>query len=187
MRIISGDWKGRCLKTVRGMQTRPTSDKVKGAIFNILGSKVVNAKVLDLFAGTGNLSFEALSRGAVHAVLVEKNSRAWETVRENQVLLGAEERVNILKMDAYSYLNQKRQEKFDLIFLDPPYRQGIVDKVLSFLRDNPLLNPKGVVIIETASDEKIPEDIFPLERIITKEYGDTKIWFLQEAEEHEEG
>lgn len=187
MRIISGVWKGRRLKSVKGMKTRPTSDKVKGAIFNILGSKVVDAKILDLFAGTGNLSCEALSRGAVSAVLVEKYNDAWEIAKENIAMLNAEDRTNVLQMDAFHFLNQHNQEKYDLIFIDPPYHQGIVDKILTYLRCNSYLESNGVIIIETASDEDFKEELYPLERMITKEYGDTKIWFLQEAEEQEEG
>lgn len=187
MRIISGEWKGRRVKAVKGLQTRPTAAKVKGAIFNILGNKVVKAKVLDLFAGTGNLALEALSRGAVQVVLVEINHKAWETLSENLSIFGAEDRTKVFKMDAFSYLNQCRQEKFDLIFIDPPYHQGMVDKVLAILKSGFQLNPKGVIIIETASDEKISEDVFPMEIVVIKEYGDTKLWFLQEAEEQEEG
>lgn len=186
MRIISGNWKGHRIKTVKGLLTRPTSAKVKEAIFNILGSKIKHAKILDLFAGTGNLSLEALSRGADTAVLVEKSNRAWEIAKENLKTLGFEDRSKVLKMDAFSFLHQNRQEVFDLIFLDPPYHQGLVNKVLSILKDNSLLGTNGVIIMETASDEKISENIFPLEIMIIKEYGDTKIWFLQEAEEQGE-
>lgn len=186
MRIISGAWKGRRLKSVRGIQTRPTSDKVKGAIFNILGDKISGAKVLDLFAGTGNLSYEALSRGAVYAVLVENSSKALETIRDNQALLGAEEKSKIYLMNAFSFLNNNQHGKFDIIFLDPPYHQDIVRKILSILANNYLLNANGVLVIETASDEEIGE-VFPFEVMLTKVYGDTKIWFLQEAEEQGEG
>ena len=101
MRIISGEWKGRRLKAVKGLETRPTSDKVKGAIFNILGDKVLEAKVLDLFAGTGNLSWEALSRGASKAVLIEKSPESYKVALENRALLRAEFKASILKMDAF--------------------------------------------------------------------------------------
>lgn len=189
MRIISGGWKGRRLKPVKGKQTRPTSDKVKGAIFNILGSKVVNAKVLDLFAGTGNLALEALSRGAVSAVLVEKSSAAWETIKDNLVLFGAVGLTSLLKMDAFNYLKNLQEERFDLIFVDPPYHQGLADKILLSLSllNYPILNPGGVIIIETSSDESIIEDMVSLEIRISRKYGDTKIWFIQEREELGEG
>ena len=183
MRIISGNWKGHRLKTVKGSKTRPTSDKVKGAIFNILGDKVLEARVLDLFAGTGNLSWEALSRGAAGAVLIEKNTDAWNTAVENKTMLGAESMANVLKMDVFSFLSKNDQERFDLIFLDPPYRQGLVDKALSTVKDLSLLKLNGVIIAETASTEKIEDNLIPLRLMLTKKYGDTKIWFLQEAKE----
>ncbi|MCM1567582.1 MAG: 16S rRNA (guanine(966)-N(2))-methyltransferase RsmD [Dehalobacter sp.] len=187
MRIISGQWKGRNLKTVKGMNTRPTSDKVKGAIFNILAGKVMNARVLDLFAGTGNLSFEALSRGGRHAVLVEKDTSALETIRKNAEILGAVPRTSILRMDAMNFFKQAVQERFDLIFLDPPYRQGLADMALAYLQTQPLLNPGGVIIIETSSDETVDDAIDPLEIRLIREYGDTRLWFIQNKEEHEEG
>ncbi len=181
MRIIAGDWKGRRLKAVEGMKTRPTSDKIKGAIFNILGNKIAEAKVLDLFAGTGSLALEALSRGAAGAVLVEKSHTAWEIINENIARLGAQDRTRLFKMDAFLFLKQN-SEKCDLIFLDPPYHQGIIPKVILELNHHQLLNRNGVIIVETAADEKVNENIFPFEVIITKQYGDTKLWFLQETE-----
>lgn len=181
MRIIAGDWKGRRLKAVEGMKTRPTSDKVKGAIFNILGNKTADAKVLDLFAGTGGLALEALSRGAASAVLVEKSHSAWEIINENIAMVGAQDRIRLLKMDGFQFLKQS-SEKYDLIFLDPPYHQGIIPKVIIELDHYQLLNRNGVIIVETAADEEIDKNLFPFEIMITKQYGDTKLWFLQETE-----
>ncbi|NLM20597.1 MAG: 16S rRNA (guanine(966)-N(2))-methyltransferase RsmD [Peptococcaceae bacterium] len=181
MRIISGNWKGRRLKTVKGLETRPTADKVKGAIFNILGNKVLEAKVLDLFAGTGNLSWEALSRGAKEAVLVERSYEPYKIAVENRALLGAENKALVIKMDAFKFLSQN-QEKFDLIFLDPPYNHGLIDKALSIIKNLRILNSDGVIVAETASTEEILQEVHPLEIRITKDYGDTKIWFLQEVE-----
>ena len=188
MRIIAGTWKGHSLKTAKGLKTRPTADKVKGAIFNILGSKVQGAEVLDLFAGTGSLSFEALSRGAQNATLVEKDISAARTVAKNIELLNAEEKVRLWQMDVYTFLtNHSDQNKYDLIFIDPPYYQQIVPKILEYLRNNTILSPNGVIIIETAADEVLPEDIYPLQLMIVKKYGSTKIWFIQQAQKTEEG
>lgn len=185
MRIISGEWKGRRLKAIKGNQIRPTSDKVKGAIFNILGDKVLGSKTLDLFAGTGSLSLEALSRGAAQAVLVEKNRKAWEIIGENLQMTGVQDRVRLYHMDAFIFLKQQH-EKYDLIFVDPPYGQGLTDRILSSVKNSIILNPAGVVILETASNEKITDDLGLLEIRIIKEYGDTKIWFLQQRETQEE-
>ena len=188
MRIIAGNWKGHILKTVKGLKTRPTADKVKGAIFNILGSKVNDAEVLDLFAGTGNLSFEALSRGAKNAVLVEKDSSAVQTIKKNIELLNAVEKVKLWKMDAYTFLHEHgSQNKYDLIFIDPPYYQGLAPKVLEYLKHKSVLSTNGVIVVETAADEVLPEDIYPLELRVVKEYGSTKIWFIQQVQKTEEG
>ena len=185
MRIISGHWKGRKLRTLKGNQTRPTADKVKGAIFNILGDKVLNARILDLFAGTGSLSLEALSRGAAEAVLVEKSRNACEIIRDNLQMLGIQDQVRLCQMDAFQFLNQQ-VELYDLIFVDPPYRQGLADKVLSFVKNSIILSPKGVLIIETSAEEQIDDDLGLLEIRMQKKYGDTMIWFLQHKDQQEE-
>ena len=186
MRIISGDWKGRRLKALQGSLTRPTSDKVKGAIFNILGDRVKGSIVLDLFAGTGNLSLEALSRGAAEVVLVEKNRKAWGIINDNIKMLGVEDKVKIYNMDAFSFLKQSLPGSYDLIFIDPPYRQGLSDRALALMKKSIILNSVGVIIIETASDEEITDDLGFLEVRFTKKYGDTKIWFIQQRDQQEE-
>lgn len=179
MRIIAGDMHGRQLKAVGGMQTRPTSDKVKGAIFNVLGNKVLNARVLDLFAGTGNLAIEALSRGSREAVMVEKSLAAHQVIQENLERVGARHKVKLLLMDAFKYLRKYPNEVFDLVFLDPPYRQELVSRSILTIKKYTFLTPAGVIIAETAKDEKLSEDIYPYEIRKTSEYGDTKVWYLQ--------
>lgn len=179
MRIISGEMRGRQLKAVEGMQTRPTSDKVKGAIFNVLGSKVLDARVLDLFAGTGNLAIEALSRGSHDAVLVEKSRDAHQVIQKNIELMGVSHKAQLLLLDAFKYLNRYPDEVFDLVFLDPPYHQGLVLKVISALKEHSCLAPDGVIVAETAKDEQLDGNIYPFEIRKTGEYGDTKVWYLQ--------
>jgi 16S rRNA (guanine966-N2)-methyltransferase len=179
MRIIAGEMRGRQLKTVEGMQTRPTSDKVKGAIFNILGDKVLDARVLDLFAGTGNLAIEALSRGSHDAVLVEKSRDAHQVIQKNIEQMGVSHKAKLLLLDAFKYINSYPDEVFDLIFLDPPYREGLVLKVISTLKEYSCLAPDGVIVAETAKDEELDGDIYPFEIRKTGEYGDTKVWYLQ--------
>ncbi|KUO79099.1 MAG: 16S rRNA (guanine(966)-N(2))-methyltransferase RsmD [Desulfosporosinus sp. BRH_c37] len=179
MRIIAGEMRGRQLKTVDGMQTRPTSDKVKGAIFNVLGDKVLDARVLDLFAGTGNLAIEALSRGSHHAVLVEKSRDAHGVIRNNIEQIGVGHKTKLLLLDAFKYINRYPNEVFDLIFLDPPYREGLVLKVILALKEHSSLSPDGVIVAETAKDEQLEGDIYPFEIRKTGEYGDTKVWYLQ--------
>lgn len=179
MRIIAGEQRGRKLKTVSGMETRPTADKVKGAIFNVLRGKVENARVLDLFAGTGNLALEALSRGAREAVLVEKAYPAQKVIQENLKLLG-DAQAKLHSMDAFEFLRQYPEQSFDLIFLDPPYRHELVNKALSLLNNPCRLTESGVIIAETSVEEKL-QLCEPFEIRKTSEYGDTKIWYIQRS------
>lgn len=179
MRIIAGEMRGRQLKTVEGMQTRPTSDKVKGAIFNVLGDKVLEARVLDLFSGTGNLAIEALSRGSHYAVLVEKSREAHGVILKNIEQVGVSHKTKLLLSDALKYIKRYPNEVFDLIFLDPPYREGLVLKVILTLKEHSCLAPDGVIVAETAKDEQLDGDIYPFEIRKTGEYGDTKVWYLQ--------
>lgn len=180
MRIIAGEFRGRKLKAIRGMTTRPTSDKVKGAIFNILGPRVIQTKVLDLFAGTGSLALEAISRGALKAVLVEQDSSAWNTIRDNMSFLKDENKIFLFRSDAFSFLKQHGGEKFDLIFLDPPYYKGLAEKAINDLYQGSFLEPSGIIVVETAADETLDSLPEMLEIRIEREYGDTKIWFIQE-------
>ena len=182
MRVIAGEMRGRQLKTVEGMQTRPTSDKVKGAIFNVLGDKVLDARVLDLFAGTGNLAIEALSRGSHEAVLVEKSRDAHQVILKNIEKMGVSHNTKLLLLDAFKYVNRYPNEVFDLIFLDPPYREGLVLKAISAIREHSFLAPNGVIVAETAKDEDLEGDIYPFEIRKTAEYGDTKVWYLQRVD-----
>ncbi|AET70118.1 RNA methyltransferase, RsmD family [Desulfosporosinus orientis DSM 765] len=180
MRIIAGDLRGRQLKAVEGIHTRPTSDKVKGAIFNVLGEKVLNSRVLDLFAGTGNLAIEALSRGSSEAVLVEKNFAAYQTIKKNLEVLGVCQKSKLLLMDAFKFIHKNPDKVFDLIFLDPPYRQELIPKIIEALKGYSYLTPDGVIIAETAKDEDLAAgDMYPFEIRKTGEYGDTKVWYLQ--------
>lgn len=179
MRIIAGELKGRQLKARDGMRTRPTSDKVKGAIFNTLGTKVLAARVLDLFAGTGNLALEALSRGSHSAVLVEKDREAQLVIEKNIEKMGVSHKATLIRLDAFQYLNKYGDEIFDLIFLDPPYREGLVLKTVSLLSERACLTANGVIVAETAKDEKLEGDIYPFEIRKTGEYGDTKVWYFQ--------
>lgn len=180
MRIIAGEFKGRKLKAVQGLTTRPTSDKVKGAIFNILGSRVIQTKVLDLFAGTGSLAIEAISRGAEKAVLVEQDHSAWNIINENLSFLKDDKKTLLFRMDAFNFIRQHGGESYDLIFLDPPYYKGFAEKAINALYQGSFLEPSGIIVVETAADETLDSLPEKLEINIEREYGDTKIWFIQE-------
>jgi 16S rRNA (guanine966-N2)-methyltransferase len=178
IRLTGGEWKGRRVYTLPGLCTRPTSAKVKEALYSVLGSRVRGASVLDLFAGSGALTWEAMSRGAARALLVEKNREAARVLRANCDLLGAAAR--ILRADAFAFLAGAGQERFDLIFLDPPYRRGLAGKTLDLLKNVSLLQYNGIVVAETEPEETL-NACPPLEFRAVKCYGGVKLWFFQHS------
>ena len=128
MRVITGSARGRILKELQGMETRPTTGKVKESIFSIIQFDIEGRRVLDLFAGTGQLGIEALSRGARQCVFIDQRADAVKLIRENVEVCGLTDRAVIRSGDAMAYL--KSGEKFDIIFLDPPYASGLLEKAL---------------------------------------------------------
>ena len=170
MRVITGTARGRKLNTLEGRDVRPTTDQVKEAMFSIIQFEVEGAAVLDLFAGSGQLGIEALSRGARLAVFVEQNRKAQEMVRQNLQTTKLAERSRVTAMDAIAYL-QGCRDTFDIALLDPPYHSGLLEKAL------PLLTPKmsegGVILCESALDEALPQTVGEFQ--IKKEYRYGKI------------
>ncbi|MCR6546299.1 16S rRNA (guanine(966)-N(2))-methyltransferase RsmD [Dehalobacterium formicoaceticum] len=178
MRVISGEAKGRRLKAPKGFATRPTTDRVKEAIFNVLSAKIPGSAVLDVFAGTGGLGIEALSRGATLAHFIEKNREAASIVQNNLVHTGLSPKAQVLQGD-FAFLLARLKERYDLIFLDPPYHQGFVLQAVSLIIKYGLLSEHGVIIIETGSKEKeLPQEE---ELVLVKEsvYGDTAVLYYQ--------
>ena len=153
MRIISGQARGRKLATLEGDNTRPTLDRTREALFNILQTRVRGAKVLDLFAGSGALGLEALSRGAQSAVFCDVSRQACAVIQKNIEALRAQDRSRLLCCDAMDALARLAGESFDVVFLDPPYRKGLVDKALAGLVAADALAPGCVIVAETAQEE----------------------------------
>jgi len=176
MRIIAGALKGRVLAPVQG-RTRPTAAKVREAIFNILGPVVPEGQVLDLFAGTGALGIEALSRGAVQAVFVEDHPEALKALRRNLETLGLRDRGRVLPLPAAAALRQldARGERFGLVFLDPPYGGGAAAATLGALAGSSLLLPRVWVVAEHSRRETLPESIGILKQHTLRRYGDTRV------------
>ena len=184
MRITSGRLKGCSIAAPEGRDVRPTSDKVRQAIFNVLehhdfgtGFALQGARVIDLFAGTGALGLEALSRGARYALLIDNahESRAYQ--RNNVEAMGLTGITKIWKRDATD-LGKNIGDKFDLAFLDPPYRKGLILPALHALKEGGWLQPGALVIAEMASDEDIlSTDEFDL--LDDRSYGETRILFLK--------
>jgi len=186
MRIIAGEFKGRRLAAVKG-RVRPTSDRVREAIFNVLGAAVVEALVLDLFAGTGALSLEALSRGARDAVLVEEHASALKILRRNIEDLGLEARTRVLALPVTRALKKLagQGQQFSLVFLDPPYERGLALKTLAALQDSDLLLPEARVVAEHSQRETLPEQVGRLNLSQSRRYGDTQVAFYQLRENSE--
>jgi len=153
MRIIAGTARGCRLKTLKGERTRPTADRIKESLFSILAHHIQAARVLDLFAGTGALGLEALSRGARSAIFVDEKTAF--LIKENAVKTRLFSRAVILRSDAFSELKRlfKQGYSFDLIFCDPPYRRGLWEKALSLVDKKRLLTPDGCMIVEQGAEE----------------------------------
>ncbi|MDP3804398.1 MAG: 16S rRNA (guanine(966)-N(2))-methyltransferase RsmD [Candidatus Omnitrophota bacterium] len=177
MRIIGGEYRSRLISMPRGIDIRPTQDKVREAIFNLIGD--VNGKsVLELFAGSGAFGIEAISRGARYAAFVDNNFKCAETIKTNLESLGvAESKYEIIRANASSLLPrlEKEAEKPDIIFLDPPYHKGIARKCLINIDSYDILSPIGFVIVEHFKKDNIAVDLKSL--ILEKErrYADTVI------------
>jgi 16S rRNA (guanine966-N2)-methyltransferase len=174
MRIVGGALRNRSVKVPK-KGVRPTKGIVRGAVFNIIGDIVINAEVLDLFAGSGILGIEAISRGAKHCFFVEKNPRA---LHANISGLLLERKATILAQDYRNALRWLRSRRFDLILADPPYNKNFVQRVIDSIRRYALLNNDGILMIEHSPREQmlIPEDLSLFKQ---RRYGDTVITFLK--------
>ena len=176
LRIVAGRWRGRTLRAPKGQSVRPTLDRVREAVFDILGGRVARRTVLDLFAGTGAMALEALSRGASSAVLVEADPRVFEVLRRNVEFLGAGEAEPLL-LDFRRAVRalRARGRRFDLVFLDPPYGKGLCAAAAADLARAGLLAPGAEVVAEEAV--RFPEGPFPdgWTAAADRRYGDTRI------------
>ena len=171
MRVITGSARGRKLKTPASYDIRPTTDNVKEAVFNIIQFDVEGRRVLDLFAGTGQLGIEALSRGAKSCVFIDENREALRIVKENLKTCGFS--APVLQEDALSYL--RRGERFDLIFLDPPYDAGLYEPVLNTINLVDNLSDGGIIICEARRETPLPELSAPYRKGKEYRYGTVKI------------
>ncbi|MBN1140634.1 MAG: 16S rRNA (guanine(966)-N(2))-methyltransferase RsmD [Deltaproteobacteria bacterium] len=185
MRVIGGCAKGRKLAPFPGQEIRPTSDRIREAVFNILFSRLgalAGKKVLDLFAGTGAMGLEALSRGASEAVFVEKNRHAAALIGENLSHCRLETSARIVQEEAHRALSGLAGNIFDLIFIDPPYGHDLVLPTLALIDQQKLLSPQGVICAEAGKMDEIPETTGSLARIKKNVYGSTAIHFFGQAQ-----
>ncbi len=174
MRVITGTARGRKLKDLPGMDTRPTTDKVKESIFNIVQFDVEGRRVLDLFGGTGQLGIEALSRGAERCVFVDQSRQAAQVIRENTESTGFGERSRVVQGDALAFLTSCR-EKFGLCFLDPPYASDLLEKALEKIAEIDIMAENGIIICESAAEKALPQLPAPYEMGREYRYGKIKL------------
>ena len=180
MRIIGGSARGRRIAAPKGGAIRPTADRVREALFNILPRDLAGMRVLDLFAGSGSLSLEALSRGAESALLVDESEAAAKLIRRNVDALGFTERARIWTHPAAKALSRLRDDDaaYDAIFLDPPYEGGWVGKTLAVIARAGTLHAEGVAVAEHSLREGVEEQYGPLARRDRRQYGDTVLSFF---------
>jgi len=194
LRIISGEHKGRILSSVKKSKIRPSSDKVKGSIFNVLKDEVLGKRVLDLFAGSGNLGIEALSRGAEFVTFVDSSSQSSKIIKKNLESLNLDQRSELIVKDCFKVVSKLsargatpaggqgsaygRQRKFGVIFADPPYLRGFAQKVIDSVVKYDLLERDGILVLEYHKKETFTYPEEKLFYIKAKRFGDTMVSFF---------
>ena len=179
MRVISGSARGKKLQCVEGIDIRPTLDRVKESVFNMIAFDIPDTCVLDLFSGSGALGIEALSRGAKHCVFVDSSSKSISVTKKNITDTRFDDYSDVVTSDSIEYIN-KTNKKFDLIFIDPPYESDLYEKSLSAIKSSNILNPDGMIVLEY--DTEITPDFKTdgFEIIKDKKYGRVKILIMKE-------
>ena len=180
MRVITGSARGTPLKTLEGEEiTRPTGDRVKQALFNALQFDVEGRSILDLFAGSGQLGIEALSRGAKECVFVERDLNAAEVVKQNLKATKLFSQAHVLTADAVTF-SRNTADRFDIVFLDPPYASDLIEQTLPLLCGK--IKKNGTAVCETDCDKELPEQCGALSLVRCAKYGKTLLWFYRNEE-----
>lgn len=180
MRVITGKARGIALKTPTGIATRPTADRVKEALFSIIQFELPAAKVLDLFGGTGQLGIEALSRDAKSAVFVDERQDACSLIRENLKRTKLEQQAKVVRSDYMSYL-KSCNEKFNIIFLDPPYAEVFLENALKIITEIDILQSGGIIITERPAGKELPWEFDGYVRSRDYKYGNTLLAMYRKA------
>jgi len=189
LRVIAGTAKGFRLRSLSGYRTRPTSDRVRGALFNILGQYLPGVTFLDLFAGSGAVGIEALSRGAATCVFVDSSREACGIIRQNLVATGLSSRAEIhCKVVAASLdIAARLGRVFDFVFVDPPYDRGLASSTFERIASRPVLSPAGMLVIEHSKRESLPAQVDSLAIVRSETYGDTTLSFFKRTAKEESG
>ncbi len=187
MRVIAGSAKKRRLKSPGKLPVRPTADRVKEALFNILGERVPGSFFADLYAGTGGVGIEALSRGARKALFVEKNIALIRLLKENIQLAGLSGGAQVVHSPVETVIPKIARcgEKFDIIFADPPYRQGLAEETLNILARYRVWRKNALIVIETWAKDEIPDQAGTIGLWRREKYGDTTLNFYQAGQEED--
>ena len=180
MRIISGTRRGQKLIEFEGMDIRPTTDRVRESLFNLIGDYVFGASTLDLFGGSGALSFEALSRGAKDAVCVDLDKRSIEVIKTNSLKLKFQDKITIINDSCQNYI-KKTDKKFHIIFLDPPYNKGFIKPVISDILKENILEDDGIIVLESDSVDD-HGDMEGLSILKERRYGRTFVTIYQRGD-----
>ena len=183
MRVISGTARGTKLNSIDSISTRPTLDRVKESLFNIINRKIYEAKVLDLFAGSGAIGIECASRGAKKVVLCDNSKEAINIINKNIEKTHLKEKIELIKSDAIIALENLKSEKYDIIFLDPPYNSQLIKKTVEKIYFQDMLSTEGTLIVETDDEERILKEIEDYKENIydTRNYGRVKLIFLRKG------
>lgn len=174
MRVITGTARGTKLMTPEGLHTRPTTDRVKEAIFSAIQFEIAGARILDLFAGTGQLGIEALSRGASYAVFTDNDEKAVRLIKENLKRTKLADNATVVRTDYLSYLGSTH-ETFDLIFLDPPYQENFLEIAIRRISEIDILRNRGIIICEKTAERPLDDDFVGLVRMKEYRYGSTSV------------
>lgn len=180
MRIIAGKYGSRNIETLKGMTTRPTSDKVRSAIFSKIGPYFNEERFLDVFGGSGAMSLEALSRGMNHVTILEKDSRAAKMIQKNINTFKENENCQIIKGDSLKILEQLPQQ-FDYVFIDPPYAYEHTEEIIGLIIENRIVEDTGLIIVETDLRYDLPETILNFSCVNVKKYSKTIVRYYEKG------
>lgn len=185
MRVISGSARGKRLASLEGLETRPTLDRVKEALFNVLQFRLIDKNILDLFSGSGALAIEALSRGSKSAVLCDSSKRAINIINKNLEDTRLKENAEVINKDYIEALKSLKNKfkKFDIIFLDPPYKSDFIVKSINYIKEYNLLEDDGIIIAETDDKDKMEQikNIENMEVYDIRKYGIVYIIFIRKG------
>ena len=181
MRIISGKARGTKLYTLDGTATRPTLDRVKESIFNIIQNQIINSNFLDVFSGSGAIGLEAASRGAKKVILCDKSKDAINIINKNIEKTHLKEKIELYNLDYETLLKNKIKEKMDIIYIDPPYNSNFAIKTVEYIIEKKIADKNSTIIIETDSEEKILEELKKIDIEITdkRRYGRATLIFIK--------